>query len=125
MTISNRIFVATAAVALSLAGCASRPDNIAASYVSPNQYGSYTCKQLEEEAQRVSSRAAEAAGVQQSKATGDAVATTVALVVFWPALFLIQGDGANAAEVARLKGEMEAIESASVQKKCGIQFNHG
>ena len=27
-----------------------------------------------------------------------------------------------AAELARLKGNMEAIESASVQKRCGIEF---
>ena len=29
---------------------------------------------------------------------------------------------AQIGEVARLKGEMEAVEHASIQKKCGIQF---
>ena len=70
----------------------------------------------------MSAHAASAAGVQNSKATGDAVATTVAVVVFWPALFFIKGDGASAAEVSRLKGEMSAIEQASIQKNCGIAF---
>lgn len=43
-------------------------------------------------------------------------------MLFWPALFFIKGEGASAAEVARLKGEMEAIEHASRMKKCGIEF---
>ena len=46
----------------------------------------------------------------------------VGLVLFWPSLFFIKGDGATAAELGRLKGEMDAIEQASIQKNCGIQF---
>jgi hypothetical protein len=110
------------ALALVAAECASRSDNIGAAYVSPLQYEAYSCPTLREEATRVSSRAIAAAGAQNSKATGDAVATGVALVVFWPAAFLIRGDGTTAAEVARLKGEMDAIEQASIKKRCGIEF---
>lgn len=105
-----------------ISGCASRADNITANYVSPTSYSKWTCKELEEEAQRVSNAAAVATGTQNSKATGDAVATGVALVVFWPAAFLIKGDGATAANLANLKGEMQAIQTASTQKKCGIRF---
>lgn len=86
-------------------------------------YQNYTCPQLAEEAQRISSRATTVSGNQDSKATTDAVATGVAIVVFWPAAFMIKGDGTTAAELAKLKGEMEAIERVSVQKKCNIQFN--
>jgi hypothetical protein len=60
--------------------------------------------------------------VQDEKATGDAVATGVALVLFWPAAFFIKGDGATAAELGRLKGEFEALEKVSIQKGCGIRF---
>jgi hypothetical protein len=34
----------------------------------------------------------------------------------------LSGDGNTAAELARLKGQMQALEQASVQKNCGIQF---
>jgi hypothetical protein len=34
----------------------------------------------------------------------------------------VKGDGQNAAELARLKGEFEAIEQASIQKNCGLRF---
>jgi hypothetical protein len=44
------------------------------------------------------------------------------VVLFWPALFFIKGDGAQAAEVARLKGEMQALETANALKNCGIRF---
>ena len=61
-------------------------------------------------------------GVQDANRTSDAVATTVGIVVLWPVLFAIKGDGNNAAELARLKGEMEALEGKSIRKKCGITF---
>jgi hypothetical protein len=105
-----------------LAGCATRSGDIAAAYVSPIQYQSYSCGQLREEAARVSSRAAIASGAQDQNATSDAVATGVALVVFWPAAFMLKGNSANAQEVAQLKGDMDAIEQANIKKRCGIQF---
>ncbi|MBW6507034.1 MAG: hypothetical protein K0B00_09820 [Rhodobacteraceae bacterium] len=105
-----------------LAGCASNSNEVMPQYVSPTLYQSLTCRQIGEEARRVSARTAQMSGVQDAKAQGDAVATGVALVLFWPALFFIQGDKQNASELARLKGEFEALEQASIQKNCGIEF---
>ena len=85
-------------------------------------YENFTCQQLAFEAQSISSRAAQAAGVQNKARTTDAIVTTVGLVVFWPSLFFVKGDGAKAAELANLKGQMEAVEQASIRKNCGIQF---
>jgi hypothetical protein len=111
-----------AIAALPLVGCASSSADIAPAYVSPISYQTFTCQQLAQEAQAVSAHAAAVSGPQDSKRTGDAVATGVALVVFWPAAFLIKGDGATAAELGQLKGQMIAIEQASTAKRCGIQF---
>jgi hypothetical protein len=86
------------------------------------QYQSFTCPQLTAEAQRVSAAAVTAAGQQDSQATKDAVATTVGVLILWPTLFMVQGDKQNAAQLAQLKGQMDAIEQASIQKNCGIQF---
>jgi len=115
-------FVALAAGSLMTAGCASRSEDVAASYVSSSMYSTYSCRELNAEAQRVSSAAAAAAGVQDSARTRDAVATTAALVVFWPAAFFVGGNGAQTAELSRLKGQMQAIEEASIRKRCGISF---
>ena len=105
-----------------LAGCASKSADVAPSYVSPLQYQSYSCAQLQAEAQRISNRAAVAAGVQDKKRSSDAVATTVGVVLFWPTLFFIKGDDEKTAELARLRGEMDAIEQQSIQQNCGIVF---
>jgi len=48
--------------------------------------------------------------------------TTVGVVLFWPALFFLNGDDADTAELARLRGELIAMEQASRQKNCGITF---
>ena len=109
-------------LAVGLGGCATYSDKIAPSYVSPMQYESLNCNQLREEGSRVSGRAIQVMGAQDSQATRDSVVTGVSAVIFWPALFFIGGDKTTANEVARLKGEMEAIEAASVRKNCGIQF---
>lgn len=108
--------------ALLVAGCAKDANEVGATYVSPILYDAYTCPQLSEEAQRVSSRASQASGVQDQKATNDKVAVGVGVIVFWPALLFAKGNDENTAELARLKGQMDAIEQASIKKKCGINF---
>lgn len=110
------------ALSLLLLGCADKASDVKSSYVSPIIYSDYSCKQLGAEASRLSARASEAAGVQDKKAQGDAVATGVSLVVFWPALFFIKGNGESKQELARLKGEMDAVEAAAIQKNCGFKF---
>src|SRR4029077_2754439 len=74
------------------------------------------------EAQAISAKAAELAGAQDQKRTNDQIATGVAIVVFWPAAFLVGGDGQVGAQLAKLKRQWNAVEQASIQKKCGIQF---
>ncbi len=70
----------------------------------------------------MSARAAEVTGTQSQKATGDAVAMGVGLIVFWPAVFFIKGDQQSAAELARLRGELDAIQQASIANNCGLRI---
>ncbi|APX10421.1 hypothetical protein [Tateyamaria omphalii] len=112
-------------LALAVSGCAQKAENVTATYVSPLQFQSLNCTQLRQEATRISLRASEVSGVQDKKAKGDATATAVALVLFWPAAFFIKGDKATAAELGRLKGEMQALEAASTQRGCGVSFQQG
>jgi hypothetical protein len=110
------------ALGAALGGCASSSSDIAPTYVSPVQYQSYTCQQLGLEAQAISTRAATLSGAQDSQRTKDGWATAAAIVVFWPAAFFVGGDKQTAAELASMKGQMVAIEQASIAKKCNIQF---
>ena len=122
MKISLIKIAVIAALPVATAGCANKSDQIAASFVSPTMYSGLSCRQLATEAQSVANRAAQAAAAHDKKADNDALAAGVATVLFWPALFMIKGDGAQAGEVARLKGEMQAIENANMQKNCNIRF---
>lgn len=114
--------LALIAFGLLLAGCATPPKDIGSTYVSPIQYEPYTCEQLIQEGERVSARAASLTGEQQKKATKDAWMTGIGVVLFWPTLFFIKGDGPQAAELSQVKGQMDALQQASIRKQCGIQF---
>lgn len=118
----NRFTCALLSAPLLLAACASSSSDITPAYVSPVMYQSFTCQQLTMEAQGISARAAALSGAQDKQRTNDTIATTAAVVVFWPAAFLVGGDKQSAAELAQMKGQMIAIEQASTMKKCGIQF---
>lgn len=104
---------------LGLVACASKSDNISAAYVSPLQYQGYNCNQIRSELARVSRRVNEVAGVQDSQASKDSVALGVGMVLFWPALFFMIGKDKEE-ELARLKGEYEALEQAAIQKDCDV-----
>ena len=116
----RRVLLAVATAALT--GCATYSEKITPTYVSPVLYENLNCRQIAEEATRVSARAAEAAGAQDAQANRDNAVTAAAIIIFWPAAFFVGGDRQNAAEVGRLKGEMSALEQASARKNCGIQF---
>jgi uncharacterized protein YceK len=102
-----------------ISGCATAPGKIKASYVSPVTYYSWSCQQIEAEMARVSAKVSDLSGAQQSERNKDAVALTAGLVIFWPALFFMMGDDQKQ-EIARLKGEYEALEKAAIHNECGF-----
>ena len=115
------IFVVAAASFL--AACASQPNKIPAQSVSTLSYKDYDCDQLSMEADRVNRRVGELYSSLKKTADGDAVQMGVGLVLFWPALFFLEGgDGPEAQEYARMKGERQAIETVAIRRKCDIQF---
>ncbi len=100
-----------------MSACATHPNNISASYVSPMHYANFSCPQLGEENRRVAAKVAEITANQRSRANNDTAAMAVGLVVFWPALFLL-ANGDQKEELSRLKGEYDAIQQAAIQKEC-------
>jgi len=104
---------------LLLAGCASQPKDIQVQSVSSIAYDGYNCTQVGTEMSRVNDRITGLYAQLKSKADNDAAAMVVGMVLFWPALFLLEGgDGAEASEYGRLRGEMDALQQAGVRKSC-------
>lgn len=111
------------AIALALSACAPRVDKIAGTYTPAALYENMPCEQIARESWEVSNRAHTAARLENRHRVEDDIAVTAGLVVFWPALFFTHGSGGNAAVLAQLKGEMEALETTSRSKGCGIVYN--
>ena len=115
----KKIVLALAASAMLVSACASAPEKIAPAYVSPIQYANYDCDQIGVELERVSHRVSEVAGQQRKKRNQDTAAVAVGVVIFWPALFFLMSDD-NKEELARLKGEYEALNRTATEKKCPV-----
>jgi len=99
--------------------CAPRAHTIKANYVSPEMYSDYNCKQLNRKLFRVESRMKEVESNLNKEASKDELQTAVGMVLFWPALFFLEGkDTPEAREYGRLKGEQKALEEMAIQKNC-------
>ncbi len=107
---------------LFLSACATNPDKIDAAYVSPLKYKDYDCEQLALEIDYIGQRTTKLYQRLKAENTADSWQMGLGLIVFWPALFFLEGgDGPEAAEYAQIKGEFGALRTNSVQKKCGIE----
>lgn len=104
---------------LALGACAPQSSKIQPSYVSPLQYQDYSCKQIKSEIGRVGRKMSEVNGAQDKTASDDSTAMAVGMILFWPALFFIDSSDQRV-EVARLKGEFDALEQAAIQKNCSV-----
>lgn len=114
----KRISAVFLSASVALAGCATSSKDIATNYVSPVQFQSYDCNQLQSEAVRIQSRVSQLGGRLDEAATNDKSITGVGMILFWPALFFLGGNKQQEAEYGRLKGEYDAIQQSAVDKKC-------
>ena len=101
-----------------LTACATAGKDVASTYVSPMQYSNYDCEQLRSESMRISSRVNQLTGRLDEAASNDKAIAGVGMILFWPALFALGGTKQQEAELSRLKGEYDAIETTATTKKC-------
>lgn len=121
----KKIIFTGIAGAMLLAGCATAPEKIATSSVSPMKYRDYSCNQLVMEQDRVERRAGELHASLKKTADNDSAQMALGAILFWPALFFLEGgDGPEAAEYSRIKGEKEAIEVAAIRRDCTMATAH-
>ncbi len=106
------ILVCTVVLA-TLAACAKRPESISASYISDIPYRGLTCEQISMEQQRLNSAYTAAAKQQENARSGDVVGV---LLIGIPVSSL-SGDNI-APEIARLKGESDALHRAAMTNGC-------
>ena len=109
------IFIATISVGCSTAQKASE---VSAIKVSVGPYLKMSCQELATE-QNELLNAAQAAGAQvDATHQSDKNAELVAWILFAPAAFMIDGNQEEAARLASIKGQLEAVQDAQKVNKC-------
>ncbi len=117
----KRVRATTLLVSLTvILSCASSSHEIAAYYVSPDKYETYSCDQLWKEFKRLNLKKTELAASLDMKASSDEEMTAVSAFLFWPAAFALGGNEAQEAEYARLKGEYDAVQKMGVEINCDL-----
>lgn len=102
-----------------ITSCASSPEEISTTHVSPARYMNYDCEQVSMEMRHVGRQVNDLHFELQEEADADAAQMSVGLILFWPTLFFLEGgDDVRAGEYSRLKGEKIALEDAAAMKKC-------
>ena len=105
--------VLIAALAAVASGCAKPPEAIAPAYVSDIVYRQLSCNDLAVETARVNQALARSSTQQENARTND----TVGVILLGLPVSSLSGDNI-APEIARLKGELEAINRVATQKRC-------
>lgn len=100
-----------------LTGCATKPESIMPAYVSDMGYMQYTCDQLAEEQSRLHSALASASDAQRRARSND----TVGVIFLGLPVSSLSGSN-QASHIARLKGELEALQRAAIKLDCGLDL---
>jgi hypothetical protein len=119
MTVKRTVAAMTVAAVI-LPGCATRPDNVVASSVSSSRYADRTCKSLSRELDEVQDALRVQSAKLNDKANQDAVVTGVGVILFWPVLFALGNNSGLEGDVARLKGEEQAIRRQMREADCEV-----
>jgi len=98
-----------------LAGCAATPGSIRPSYVSELTYMNYTCEQLTSEQVRLAAILNAVSDAQRQARTADTIGV---ILIGVPTASLFGGN--KKLEIARLKGELQALQVAGDLKNCNL-----
>jgi len=100
------------AIIILVSACATRPESISASYVSHEKYINGDCDRLATQMADARTELTKVSSMQNTKANIDAA------TVFFVLIPASQLAGDHAGDVAKWKGEVEAIETAQIKNKC-------
>jgi hypothetical protein len=112
-----KIFGLSIAIAFCVvvSGCAMAPESVRPAYVSELSYMNYTCDQLGQEQLRLAAALSTASDAQRQARSND-----IAGVIFLGVPVSTLSGGNVASEIARLKGELEAVQKTAIQKDCNF-----
>jgi len=101
-----------------LGACATRSADVVPLPADPSVYASWTCDGLYDEADRVRQRAAQLAYAVDERSGNNIIALGLGVTVFWPALLAMRPGGPDAAALAQLRGQDDALRVALDRHAC-------
>ncbi len=111
-------FFACCAWLLGAAGCATRSADVLPLPANAADFALWDCARIADEQDAVQQRAADVAYAVDERAGNNILALGVGVTVFWPAILAMRPAGLEAADLARLKGRYEALQTAAAAKAC-------
>ena len=111
-TLKKVILIATVSATVVLAGCATRPESISASTIAYEKYMDFSCDKLAVARSDARTDLVEVSNKQNTKVNWDFA------TMFFVLIPASQISGDYEAEVVKIKGTVEAIETAQIIKKC-------
>jgi hypothetical protein len=111
-------------LAASFGGCAKKATEVQAAYVPKSKYIDKDCRLLEKDMENVSYKLVDLTKSQDSAHNRDVAMVVVGTVLFWPAYFVMLA-GDKEEELAKLKGEYQAIDEALVYNHCYAKGESG
>ena len=104
-----------------LSGCsgAKQSSQINKTYVSSAKYKNFSCEDLIAEAEIIRAREPALAAKVDQHYKSQKNTEAVTWLLFWPAAFWLDDGSEKAAELAAVRGELDAIRQAMMSKKCG------
>lgn len=119
----RRVLSAVLAVTfmLNVVACAQRPHAIPAENVQSTVYYGLQCNDMVAERSRVETQLSDVSDAQDSAASTDTALFWVGFLLFWPAWFGWAATDDHQDEIARLKGEKNAIDAAYSSRCMGEQ----
>ena len=104
--------------ALLLSACVTRSVDVRPAPANPADFLAWDCNRIDQEQDRVQLRAADVAYAVDERAGNNIMALGLGVAVFWPAILAMRPAGLEAADLARLKGRFEALQTASRMQGC-------
>ena len=115
----NKFFLLFAVLLLSACTSAKQSGQINKAYVSSAKYSSFTCEQLIQESELIRAREPAIAAKVDQHYKSQKNTEAVAWLLFWPAVFWLDDGSKEANQLAKVRGELDAVRSAMMSKKCG------
>lgn len=106
--------------AVSACSKAKTSSEVAPQLISPASYSGMSCNQLRAEAELIKNSTPALSAAVDAAYKQDKAIEAVTWILFWPAAIAMDGNDAEAAELAKAKGQLEAVTKQMQTKGCKV-----